>query len=49
VYRKEKKRKNVEESILYKWDTGGPPSQTIELQEMIVDGQGSGETTRSRV
>ena len=24
---------------LYKWDTGGTPSQAMELQEMVVDGQ----------
>jgi hypothetical protein len=29
---------------LHKWDTGGTPSQTMELQEMVVDGQGSRET-----
>jgi hypothetical protein len=29
---------------LHKWDTGGTPSQTMELQEMGVDGQGSRET-----
>ena len=26
---------------LHKWDTGGTPSQAMELQEMVVDGQGS--------
>jgi len=29
---------------LHKWDTGGTPSQEMELQEMGVDGQGSRET-----
>ena len=29
---------------LHKWDTGGTPSQAMELQEMGVDGQGSRET-----
>ena len=29
---------------LHKWDAGGTPSQGMELQEMIVDGQGSRET-----
>jgi len=29
---------------LHKWDAGGTPSQTMELQEMVVDGQGSRET-----
>ena len=29
---------------LDKWDTGGTPSQTMGLQEMDVDGQGSRET-----
>jgi hypothetical protein len=28
----------------HKWDSGGTPSQAIELQEMDVDGQGSRET-----
>ncbi len=28
----------------HKWDTGGTPSQAMELQEMGVDGQGSRET-----
>lgn len=26
--------------VLHKWDTGGTPSQAMELQEMGVDGQG---------
>ncbi len=30
--------------MLYKWDTGGTPSQVMELQEMVVDGQGNSET-----
>jgi len=29
---------------LHKWDAGGTPSQTMELQEMDVDGQDSRET-----
>jgi hypothetical protein len=29
---------------LHKWDTGGTPSQVMELQEMGVDGQDSQET-----
>ena len=29
---------------LHKWDTGGTPSQAMELQEMGVDGQDSRET-----
>jgi hypothetical protein len=29
---------------LHKWDAGGTPSQTMELQEMGVDGQGIRET-----
>jgi hypothetical protein len=29
---------------LHKWDTGGTPSQSMELQEMGVDGQGIRET-----
>ena len=29
---------------LHKWDVGGSPSQTMELQEMGVDGQDSRET-----
>jgi hypothetical protein len=29
---------------LHKWDAGGTPSQTMELQEMDVDGQVGGET-----
>ena len=32
---------------LHKWDTGGTPSQAMELQEMGVDGQGSRETRGS--
>ncbi len=28
---------------LHKWDAGGTPSQTMELQEMGVDGQGRRE------
>jgi hypothetical protein len=30
--------------VLHKWDAGGSPSQTMELQEMGVDGQGIRET-----
>ena len=30
--------------VLYKWDTGGTPSQGMEVQEMGVDGQGNRET-----
>ncbi len=30
--------------VLHKWDTGGTPSQAMELQDMDVDGQGSRET-----
>jgi hypothetical protein len=30
--------------VLNKWDTGATPSQSMELQEMVVDGQGSRET-----
>ena len=30
--------------VFHKYDTGGTPSQAIELQEMGVDGQGSRET-----
>ena len=30
--------------VLNKWDTGGTPSQSMELQEMVVDGQGIRET-----
>ena len=29
---------------LYRWDTGSTPSQAMELQEMVVDGQGNRET-----
>ncbi len=29
---------------LHKWDSGGTPSQVMEIQEMGVDGQGSRET-----
>jgi hypothetical protein len=29
---------------LHEWDTGGTPSQTMELQKMVVDGQDSRET-----
>jgi hypothetical protein len=29
---------------LHKWDAGGSPSQSMGLQEMGVDGQGSRET-----
>ena len=29
---------------LHKWDAGGTPSQAMEMQEMVVDGQGSRET-----
>ena len=29
--------------VLYKWAEGGVPSQAMELQEMVVDGQGSTE------
>ena len=29
---------------LHKWDAGGTPSQAMESQEMVVDGQGSRET-----
>jgi hypothetical protein len=32
---------------LYKWDTGGTPYQSMELQEMGVDGQGIRETEGS--
>ena len=31
-------------SCVAQWDTGGTPSQAMELQEMGVDGQGSRET-----
>ena len=30
--------------VFHKWDTGGTPSQAMELQEMGVDGQGNRET-----
>ena len=30
--------------VLHKWDTGGTPSQAMDLEEMGVDGQGSRET-----
>ncbi len=26
--------------VLHKWDEGGTPSQSMEIQEMDVDGQG---------
>jgi hypothetical protein len=32
--------------IMHKWDAGDTPSQTMELQEMVVDGQVSRETER---
>ena len=34
--------------VLHKWDAGGSPSQSMGLQEMGVDGQGSRETERIR-
>jgi hypothetical protein len=32
---------------LHKWDAGGTPSKAMELQEMVVDGQGNRETRGS--